>query len=70
MLTALRAACRAHLGRACACRVPALRRSSAPDALLATDLPLIAPEEAAAAFRRDMMKEGWTIPVPRPPCRP
>ena len=80
MLTALRAACRAHLGRACACRAPALRRSSAPDALLATDLPLITPEEAVAAFRCDMTKESWAIreekgwllldhPVPPPPMQ-
>ena len=80
MLTALRAACRAHLDRACARRAPALRRSSAPDALLATDLPLIAPEEAVAAFRRDMAREGWAIreekgwllldhPIPPPPTQ-
>lgn len=80
MLTALRAACRSHLDRACARRAPALRRSSAPDALLATDLPLIAPEEAVAAFRRDMAREGWAIreekgwllldhPIPPPPMQ-
>ena len=80
MLTALREACRAHLLQAEAVRKPALRRSAAPDALLATDLPLAAPPERVAAFRRDMAAEGWSIreekgwlmldhPVPPPPMR-
>ena len=80
MLTALRHACQAHLMQAEALRKPALRRSAAPDALLATDLPLAAPPERVASFCRDMAAEGWSIreekgwllldhPVPPPPMR-
>ena len=58
-------------------RKPALRRADAADALLATDLPLVAEETAVAAFRQKMADVGWrtelrngwlvldaTIPVP------
>ena len=80
MLTALRHACQAHLLQAEAVRKPALFRSAAPDALLATDLPLVAPPERVATFCRDMAAEGWSIreekgwlvldhPVPPPPMR-
>ena len=40
-------------------RKPALRRSDLPDALFATDLPLVAGEEAVAAFRAQMEQRGW-----------
>ena len=61
MLTALREACRAHLLQAEAVRKPALRRSAAPDALLATDLPLAAPPERVAAFRAAPAAEGINL---------
>ncbi len=40
-------------------RKPALRRSDAADALLATDLPLVAEPEAVTAFIRDITARGW-----------
>lgn len=61
MLTALRQQVQAVLYAVPAKRKPALRRSDAPDALFATDLPLIAEEEAVAAFIADMQNQGWTI---------
>ena len=61
MLRALRAQAQAALYAVPAKRKPALRRSDAPDALLATDLPLIAEAEAVAAFRADMEAQGWTV---------
>ena len=61
MLTALRAQVQAVLYALPAKRKPALRRSDAPDALLATDLPLIAEEEAVRRFIGDMTTLGWTV---------
>ncbi len=40
-------------------RKPALRRSDLPDALFATDLPLVAEAEAVAAFCAQMAQMGW-----------
>ncbi len=42
-------------------RKPALRRSDEPDALFATDLPLVAEEAAVMAFRDVMERRGWTV---------
>ena len=42
-------------------RRPALRRSDAPHALLATDLPLAAAPEAADLFLRQMKALGWQV---------
>lgn len=42
-------------------RKPALRRSDAPDALLATDLPLAAEREAVSAFTACMTALGWRV---------
>ena len=61
MLTSLRHACQAHLQQAEATRKPALRRSAAPDALLATDLPLAAEKAAVADFIALSEKAGWTV---------
>lgn len=77
MLTALRRQVQSVLYGVEAKRKPALRRSDAPDALFATDLPLVAEENAAAAFRQQMadlgwhtdLRNGWLIldaPVPAP----
>ena len=60
MLTALRQQVQGVLYAVPAKRKPALRRSDAPEALFATDLPLIAEQEAVAAFMADMQKQGWT----------
>ena len=79
MLTILRAQVQSVLYAVPAKRKPALRRSDAPDALFATDLPMIAEEEAVRAFAEDMEKQGWTVrelngwvtldaPVPVPDC--
>ena len=40
-------------------RKPALRRSNLPDALFATDLPLVAEEAAVEAFCAQMAQLGW-----------
>ena len=42
-------------------RKPALRRSDRPDALLATDLPLVAETEDVAAFCGALEAQGWTV---------
>lgn len=59
MLSELRSQVQQVLYAVPAKRKPALRRSDAPDALLATDLPLIAEAEAVAAFRAEMARLGW-----------
>lgn len=59
MLTALRRQVQSALYAVPAKRKPALRRSDAPDALLATDLPLIAEKPAVAAFVQTMAAQGW-----------
>ena len=61
MLTALRQQVQAVLYAIPAKRKPALRRSDAPDALFATDLPLIAEVSAVAAFTAELKKMGWTV---------
>ena len=61
MLTGLRTQVQAVLYAVHATRKPALRRSDAPDALLATDLPLIAAADDVHAFVADMEKQGWTV---------
>lgn len=61
MLRALRAQVNEALAEVPARRRPALRRSDAPDALLATDLPLTAEAEQAAAFAERLRAEGWRI---------
>ena len=61
MLRALRARVNAALAEVPVRRKPALRRSDAPDALLATDLPHAAEAEAVAAFVARMTAEGWRI---------
>lgn len=61
MLTALRTQAQGVLYAVPAKRKPALRRSDAPDALFATDLPLIAEEDAVCTFMADMEKLGWTV---------
>ena len=84
MLTPLRHAAQAALMDVPAARKPALRRSDDPEALLATDLPLIAEGEAVEAFAEKLRAEGWRVwkagewllldaevPVPEvriPPC--
>lgn len=76
MLSQMRSQVRSVLEGVPARRKPALRRSDAPDALLATDLPLIAPSDAVEAFRADMSVLGWhtalrngwlTLDAPVPP---
>ncbi|MDD6051459.1 MAG: hypothetical protein PUC00_09400 [Clostridiales bacterium] len=59
MLRELRMQLRPLLEAVPAQRKPALRRSDAPDALLATDLPLIASPDAVAAFRANVARLGW-----------
>ena len=61
MLTALRRQVQAVLYAVPATRKPALRRSDAPEALFATDLPLIAGEEAVHTFIADMERQGWRL---------
>ena len=61
MLTALRQHVQAVLYAVPAKRKPALRRSDAPDALFATDLPLIAEADVVRTFISDMEKQGWTV---------
>lgn len=59
MLRALRTQVQEHLSAVACTRRPALRRSDALDALLATDLPLVADASAAEAFVRAMQGIGW-----------
>lgn len=59
MLKALRAQVQAELYAVPARRKPALRRSDEPDALLATDLTLIAEEADVAAFVQTTAAHGW-----------
>lgn len=61
MLRALRAQVNAHLWQAQTVRKPALRRTDDPSALLMTDLPRIASEEAVAAFVEAITAEGWRV---------
>lgn len=61
MLTALRRQVQQILYAVPAQRKPALRRSDAPNVLFATDLPLVAEENDAAAFVGQMKAQGWTI---------
>ena len=61
MLTKLRAQVQGVLYAVPAKRKPALRRSDAPDALFATDLPMIAEPEAVRAFVADMETLGWNV---------
>ncbi len=61
MLTALRQQVQVVLYAVPAKRKPALRRSDAPDALFATDLPLIAEAKAVCTFMADMEAMGWTV---------
>ena len=60
MLTGLRTQVQTILYSVPAKRKPALRRSDVPDALFATDLPLIAEAEAVDAFRSAMLQAGWS----------
>lgn len=59
MLRALREQVQRVLYAVPAGRKPALRRSDAPDALFATDLPLAADGDAVASFQREMIRLGW-----------
>lgn len=61
MLTALRETAWAELAVTPAARKPALRRSDDPEALLATDLPLIADAAAVEAFLSRMTARGWRV---------
>ena len=63
MLTGLRMRVQSVLYDVPAKRKPALRRSDAPDALFATDLPLIAEADAVDAFRAEMANLGWRTEV-------
>lgn len=61
MLTPLRTQVQSVLYAVPAKRKPALRRSDAPNVLLATDLPQIAEESTVAAFQAAMENQGWTV---------
>lgn len=61
MLTPLRAEVNALLARTTVQRRPALRRSDAPDALLATDLPYAAEAMAVADFISRAEAAGWYV---------
>lgn len=61
MLTALRQAAQEALRGTPAVRRPALRRADDPEALLATDLPLVADSEELEAFTARMMAQGWCV---------
>lgn len=61
MLTALRREAQEALLDAPAARKPALRRSDDPEALLATDLPLIADSGAVEALTARMAGSGWRV---------
>ena len=61
MLTPLRREMQTLLASVPVRRRPVLRRSDAPEALLATDLPLAAEETAVAAFLTAAEGAGWTV---------
>lgn len=61
MLAALRLQVQTALYAVPARRKPALRRTDAPDALLATDLPLIADEASVEAFTDVLIGLGWRV---------
>lgn len=61
MLSSLRAEINALLASADTRRRPALRRSDAPDALLATDLPHAAQDAAVVDFIRRAEAAGWRV---------
>ena len=61
MLTPLRRGMQTLLAAVPVRRKPALRRSDAPEALLATDLPLAAEDAAVADFTALAEKAGWTV---------
>lgn len=61
MLTPLRREMQALLATVPVRRKPALRRSDAPEALLATDLPLAAEKAAVADFTALAENAGWTV---------
>lgn len=61
MLTGLREQVQSVLYAVPAQRKPALRRSDKPDALFATDLPLVAEADIVRAFMADMELRGWTV---------
>lgn len=61
MLTGLRQQVQGVLYAVPAKRKPALRRSDAPDALFATDLPLVAEAEVIRDFAAHMEACGWTV---------
>lgn len=42
-------------------RKPCVRRSSEPDSLLATDLPLVTDTDGVALFRAMAHERGWTV---------
>lgn len=59
MLRALRAQVQGQMTLVPCVRRPALRRSDAPDALLATDLPLVADAASVESFIGAMQRLGW-----------
>lgn len=61
MMKSLRAEVNGVLLAAKCRRKPALRRSDAPDALLATDLPLAADADAVEAAVRRLTALGWCV---------
>ena len=61
MLTPLRRKMQALLAAVPVRRKPTLRRSDAPEALLATDLPLAAEEGTVEAFTAAAEEAGWTV---------
>lgn len=61
MLRALRQQVQEALYAVPAKRKPALRRADAADALLATDLPLIADQETVQAFIATMEAQNWRV---------
>lgn len=61
MLTALRREAQAVLEEAAVIRKPALRRSDDPDALLATDLPMVTDDAAVERFMAEMAEQGWRV---------
>jgi hypothetical protein len=61
VLSALRKEMQQLLAVTPSSRKPALRRSDAPGALLATDLPLLAEEDDLSAFVAVVMAHGWQV---------
>ena len=61
MLSELRKQMQQLLAQVPASRKAALRRTDAPDALLATDLPLLAEEDDLTAFVAVVMAHGWRV---------